>query len=945
MNRFNLAVAATAAILTPLALAGADPSHPPMNRPDHPAFTTGRAKAGIFEYTHKLNGLQVLLVPNDVAPVVTVGVVYHVGSRNEAVGYTGSTHMLEHMLFKGTPRYNKKQGTQIAATLLALGAKFNATTWYDRTNYFEQIPSDKIEVALDIESDRMRNSFIADEDRKSEMTVVRNELERGENNPANVLDEQLWAIAFREHPYHHPTIGWRSDVEGVPIARLQQFYHDFYHPDNATLMIIGNYDPATVLTHIEKYFGPIPAKKEFPPMYTVEPPQQGERRMILRRPGTVGLIDLKWHGVRALDDDFMPLNVLGNILAVGVNSRLSKALIDTGKMVSVEAGPYENRDPSVFIVSGALAPGVSHAEAEKMVRDEIARIAAAGVTPGELAAGKRQLYAGTIFARESGMAIMNQLTTAVAVGDWNYYADYLDRLKAVTAGQIQAAAGKYLVDDQLSVGWFIPEAAKETAPAAGGGGATPPGAQKLRAQPEFLKAEDGDDAEEGKRDFSADAAMFPEKSLPFGGAAARPTNYAQRVLRLLGGNGEVFLTLENHANPTITLYGRLKAGPATHPGNPVVPSMVASLLMRGTKQRTKAQLGADLEDRGISLSYSLDRLNPGDLVISGRCLKEDWPALQTALVETLRMPAFDEKEITLVRKEYEAALQREADNTQRQASIAAMREIFPAGHPFRALTVDERLHLLAAVTREQLADFHGTVYGGQTLLLAVVGDLNRETTAKGLAAAFKGWKAAKPGTVSLPPVPATRAKRVAVEMAKASTDVVMARYTGVRGNDADALAAFLANNILGGSTMSSRLGLEVRDTRGLTYGIGTRVASETLPGYWSLGVTVAPENRRKAESATREVLAKFLSEGATAQEITAAKSEFTGSFQVGLATNGGMAGEIISVEMLGLGLSYMDDYAAKVAAVTPDEINAAARKYFDAKTLVVSAAGKDAAGE
>ena len=439
--------------------------------------------------------------------------------------------------------------------------------------------------------------------------------------------------------------------------------------------------------------------------------------------------------------------------------------------------------------------------------------------------------------------------------------------------------------------------------------------------------------------------MFPEKSLPFGGASPRSTNYAQRVLRLSGGEGEIFLALENHGNPTITLYGRLKAGPATHPGNPVVPSLVASLLMRGTKKRTKAQLGSDLEDRGISLNFSIDRLNPGDLVISGRCLKEDWPALQTALVETLREPAFDEKEIGLMRKEFAAALQREADNTQRQASIAAMREIFPAGHPLRALTVEERTKLLAAATRDELAAFHHAVYGGQTLMLAVVGDINRDATAKGLAAAFKGWKAATPGVVALPAVAPTAAKRVAVEMAKANTDVVMARYTGLRGNDPDYLAASLANNILGGSSLSSRLGLEVRDTRGLTYGIGTRVASDTLPGYWLLSVTIAPENRRKAESAAREVLGKFLAEGATAQEVAAAKSEFTGSFQIGLATNAGLAGEIISVEMLGQGLGYMDDYAARVAAVTPEAINAAARKYFDAGTLVIAAAGKDAAGE
>src|ERR1044071_9261426 len=209
---------------------------------------------GIREY--KLaNGMKVLLVDNRVAPVATVMVLYKVVSRNEAVGYTGSTHLLEHMMFKGTPTFNKEKNTQIAATLQKIGAAFNATTWYDRTNYFETVPSDQLELAIQLEADRMRNSVIADADRQSEMTVVRNELERGQNEPSEVLDEAVYAAAFREHPYHHPTIGWRADVEGVPTARLKEFYDTFYHPNNATAILVGDFDREHALGLITKYFG------------------------------------------------------------------------------------------------------------------------------------------------------------------------------------------------------------------------------------------------------------------------------------------------------------------------------------------------------------------------------------------------------------------------------------------------------------------------------------------------------------------------------------------------------------------------------------------------------------------------------------------------------------------------------------------------------------------
>src|SRR5215468_2939835 len=241
------------------------------------AFTKITEYDGITEYKLNSNNLKLLLAPRRAAPVVTFMVLYRVGSRNEAVGHTGSTHLLEHMLFKGTPTYNKHNGTQIASVLQRQGGVFNADTWFDRTRYYEMLPSDQLGLAVHLEADRMRNSFIADEDRQSEMTVVRNELERGENDPARILDERVWSAAFREHPYHHPTIGWRSDVEGVPTSRLKEFYDTYYYPNNATAIVVGDFDEAAALGLIEKHFGHIPASpNQIPPMYTVEPEQEGE---------------------------------------------------------------------------------------------------------------------------------------------------------------------------------------------------------------------------------------------------------------------------------------------------------------------------------------------------------------------------------------------------------------------------------------------------------------------------------------------------------------------------------------------------------------------------------------------------------------------------------------------------------------------------------------------
>src|SRR6201986_535400 len=289
------------------------------------------------------NGMKVLLAENRVAPVATLLVLYRVGSRNEAVGHTGSTHLLEHMLFKGTPTFNKERRTQVAATLQKVGADFNATTWYDRTNYFETVPSDALELAVHLEADRMRNSFIAEEDRRSEMTVVRNELERGQNEPMMVLDEAVSATAFREHPYHHPTIGWRSDVENVPTARLKEFYDTFYHPNNATVIVVGDFEETRALELIQRYLGALPASASpIPEVYTEEPKQQGERRLIVRRAGELPLVQIAFRTPAALghdtvlsnaelarraaappeSNDIFALAVLSALLSNGVTSRL-----------------------------------------------------------------------------------------------------------------------------------------------------------------------------------------------------------------------------------------------------------------------------------------------------------------------------------------------------------------------------------------------------------------------------------------------------------------------------------------------------------------------------------------------------------------------------------------------------------------------------------------------
>jgi zinc protease len=434
------------------AAAAAPPSSP------NPAYELLAEQAGFREFRLRKNGLRVLLLQNRVAPVATFAIVYRVGSRNEAVGHTGSTHQLEHQMFKGTPDFDRAKGTAVAAVLEAIGARFNATTWFDRTNYYETIPSDALDTALEIEASRMRSALLRDEDRVPEMTVVRNEFERGENSPFQVLYKETFATAFREHPYHHPTIGWRTDIEGVSTERLREFYDTFYHPNNATAMLIGDFDEADALLAIERRFGAIPPSlRPIPEVYTVEPPQEGERRFVVRRAGEVAWCGLSWRTVEARHPDTQALAVLGHILGGGITARLHQALVEKSLALSVTVVPWQLRDPALFSVFAPVRPGIEPAEIEGVIRREVARIAAESVTEAECEKARTQIEAEVVFDRDSTDQIAASLSEAIAVADWQWYADYPAAIRRVSPADVQRVVLTYLHDDGLTVGQYLPK--------------------------------------------------------------------------------------------------------------------------------------------------------------------------------------------------------------------------------------------------------------------------------------------------------------------------------------------------------------------------------------------------------------------------------------------------------------------------------------------------------
>jgi zinc protease len=874
------------------------------------------------------------------------------------------------MMFKGTPSFNKELGTQVAATLQKIGADFNATTWYDRTNYFETVPSDRLELAVRLEADRMRNSFVADSDRQSEMTVVRNELERGQNEPMLVLDEAVYATAFREHPYHHPTIGWRADVEHVPTSRLKEFYDTFYHPNNATAIAVGDFDSGEALALIHEQFGahpPTPAP--IPEVYTEEPPQQGERRLVVRRAGELALVQVAFHTPAVLgqttvlsndelarraaeppaENDIYPLVVLSAALSSGVTSRLYQALVERELAVSVTTNCDQFRDPGLFNVYATVRPGIEPHRVEEVMHAELGRIAREGPAEEEAERARRQIVAQVAYNRDGTENVALQISEAEAVADWRFYKTYAERIRRVRAEDVRRVASLYFTEDNRTVGHFIPKATN------GGGGAGdiephgPQGCQgfagALALAPHgpahYRDPETGeifDDDEEPRAEGAArNSPAAAQASAP--GTHGRAT-LASRVARTELENGAALLVLENLATPTVSVRGSLRAGTFFEPRDrPGLARLTADMLERGTRRRTKLQLAADLEGVGANIDYSAD---PFAVRLAARSLAEDLPLLLETLAEELREPSFPEDELEKLKEQTIAAIQEQQANTRHRAYERFSQLTYDPANPFHLPPGERLVESIRATTREDVRRFYEEHYGGRSLILTVVGDVRAVEVAAQFRSLFETFEG--PGSVEVevadPAWQEGALREVVLVREKANVDVLIGAAAPLRRDAADYYAALLANSALGESTLSSRLGLQVRDREGLTYGIGSRFRAPSLAaGPWYISVSVNPSNVERAIESALAVLRDYVRHGIRPEELEDEKSSAVGSFKVSLSTNAGLAEALWNAEFYRLGPDFLDHYPELIQSVRLDEVNAAIRKYFRPDHLTIVVAG------
>lgn len=860
-----------------------------------------KESGGIKEYTMTSNGLRVLLKQDNTAPVATFMVTYEVGSRNEAIGYTGSTHLLEHLMFKGSRKFNTKKGNSVFQTLQSLGARMNATTWLDRTNYFAVLPSEHLETLIEIEADRMRNAYIKEEDRQSEMTVVRNEFERGQNSPSGVLDENIWATAYQAHPYHHSTIGWKEDIENVSIERLREFYDTFYWPNNATAIAIGDFTEKDALSMIKKHFGKIrKSTKPIPEVYTAEPKQEGIRTITLKRAGQQGIVGVAHKTPAATHPDAPTFMVLSSILSSGKNSRFYKNITDKGLTTSVYIWDSLFRDPGLFTVYANLSPDVDHKTVEKAVVDEYEKIKKDGVSDEEVKNAQTQLIASMKFRQDGSYAIASGLNEAIASGDWTLYTTYNEKIDTVTKEDVQRIVKEYFKEDLSTIGYFIP---------LGAGGQNKKLATKAK------------DLENMKlKHYSEEEELLSSKVVD-----TEPVE-GVRLLTLKRGSG------------VVTLTGSMLGGDIYASENARTADMVAAMLDQGTTNMTKFEISAQLESAGARLGFFNGQARVG---FSGKFLSEDTKMVFDLLADQLKNPLFAEEDLNKAKKRQIANYKRSKESTRGNATNNMLKAFYGTGHQNSPTDPDKAIEEIKKITPKNLKDFHSKNYGAGTMVIVAVGDVDHNSLESLIKEGFEGWKKSplqekkEAGTAN------KVSDKVYVTMQdKTSTDFLVGTALGIDRYHPDYLPLYVATHTLGGN-FSARLMQTVRVKEGLTYGINSsmRGFGNGNDGYWMVGGTFSPKLLSKGESSTLREIKKWSEEGITQKELDITKSTLTGGFQVGFDSTGGLAGGILDAIIVHGDLTYLDSYPERIKAITLDEANTAISKYIFFDDLYQVAAG------
>jgi len=899
------------------------------------------------------NGLKVLTKEVHAAPVVAFHVWYKVGSRNESFGKTGMSHLLEHMQFKGTKTLKKGE---IDKLIQRNGGLINAATWKDWTFYWEVLSSDKLDLAMRIEADRMVNSLLDPKEFKAEQTVVASELEGNENDPDRLMYYGLYASSFKAHPYHWPTIGWLHDVQTITRDDLYRYYKTNYAPNNATVILVGDFDTEKALALVTKYFGKIPRGTQAPKVTEVEPPQFGERDITIRKAGASYRLLMGYHTPGIGQPDIYALDLIERILSSGASGRLYKGLVDKQLAVSAWAGSTTNRDPDLFLLGATARDGVKIEDVRAALLTEVERIKTEPVSDEELQKALNQLEASFVYANDSVTDQAEQLGYFESINSWRFLDAYLPKVRKVTKDQIQKVAQKYFTEKNMNVATFVPEGGKSSVigdqssvgrycayrPSAESMGVWEYGSvgeaeerSRFNVQGSTFKVQRS--ASNTKPSASVGVDRRPSPKSPI----RNPKSEIRNPVRVVFDNGLVVIIYENRSNPTVAIQGSLNAGGMLDPdGKDGLAEMTAALLQKGTTNRTAAQIAQEKDFVGMAVSTNADTESAG---FSGRSLAKHFDLMLNILSDELRNPTFPADEFNKLKMRRLTGIKQEQDDPDSLAFRAFYGMVFPKGHPYHQLSVEDELANASAIARDDLASFYKEHYGPQTAIIVVVGDVDTQEAIAAVKKYFGDWKATGPYVrPQIPDVPLQTAveKKVIPMPDKSQVSVILGYSGGLKRSDPDFYSATIMNFALGGGgALGSQLGFKIRDELGLVYNVYTTFDATLGAGPWYAYLGTNAKNVDKALKVLLDQVALARDKGQTQEEVQQAIDYIAGSFPARrLVDNGSIAGTLHAAEFYGLGMDYIQKYQKLYRSVTLDQVHAAAKKYLQTGkyTLVIA---------
>lgn len=875
-----------------------------------PGVSRVQSVEGITEY-HLANGLQVLLIPDDSKPTTTVNMTYRVGSRHENYGETGMAHLLEHLLFKGTPTTRNA-----LAEFTKRGLNANGSTWFDRTNYFASFATndDNLKWYLSWQADAMVNSFIARKDLDTEMTVVRNEMEMGENSPERILFEKTLATMYQWHNYGKNTIGARTDVENVDIPRLQAFYRNYYQPDNATLIIAGKFEPAKALLWVAQSFGKLkkPSRK-LSTQYTLDPVQDGERGVTLRRVGGVPLLMAAYHVPAAAHPDFAAIEVLTQILGDTPSGRLHKRL--TAKQLA--AGTYAFSqglaEPGFAIFGAQLAPGLDVEKARDELLSTVESIAQKPIVEEELKRAKGQWLKAWEQAFTNPETVGVSLSESVAQGDWRLFFLLRDRVRDVTLSAVQRVAVERFLPSNRTLGTYLPVDAPLRAPA--------PSKPDLAAE---------------LRTFTPQAAAAAVQAFD-----TTPANIDRLTQRFEMGGLKVALLPKGARGGAVNALLTLRFGDEkTLFGQGEVPEFVATMLDKGTATMSRQQI----QDKLDALKTEMRISGGGGVVtVSLMSRRDTLPEAILLAGEVLRRPSFPPDVLDELKRAALADIEQQRKEPEALADNAVSRAMnpYPRGDVRYASSFDDMVADVNAVTVDRLKAFHERFYSAARGEFGAAGDMEVNAVRAALDQALGGWKGGEPYTRVPRPIAEVKPQRLQlVAPDKQNATLLVRQSMPLYDLDPDYPALMMANYLLG-TGGQSRLWKRIRESEGLSYDVRTGIMwnSHEPHSMWQGSAIFAPQNLAKVEFGFREELAKALKDGFGQQELAEGKRGLLAFRRLSRAQDRNLAAALAT--NLDLNRTFavsarVDDALEKLSL---EQVNAALRKYVKPESFVTAVSG------